>query len=141
MIEQNKILENFAKAIIKLPPTHTNADGIPIYYLDNTDRIIHFGDTLEVKAITGGYGDTTIYKGKLLEIDTFSRFKMELDNGETRCIIIESHKVGAYDSIYLLNLGADIYRTSLQHGFGAYDVHSCKTYVKTIKVKNYKEIR
>lgn len=113
--------------------TEENRKDAASYYMDIENNVIHVGDTVEIKSVTGGYGRTDIFKGLLLEIDCFGRFRLEIE-GEKKYIGVSSDL-----NFDLLTETATstimVFNTVTKHGFGAMDVHAHDTYVKITKKK------
>jgi hypothetical protein len=107
-----------------------NGQMMSIYYKDIADKVIHFGDTLEIKSLVGGYGRTSTFVGKLLSTNGFGTWCLVI-NGIKEYVSVNTD----LDFDLLYKDSSDkimVFNTTTKHGFGSYDVHAHNTYVKIL---------
>jgi len=96
------------------------------YILDINNQTIHVGDRVEIKKTSGGYGRTEIVDGVIKEIMAYGAFKLK---GSNSPVTFKQN----YDFENARKYNKYILTTTIQHGFGAMDVHAHDVYVKILE--------
>lgn len=145
----NRKMMNKAKALLKkagkpLPKANESEINEAQKLIGFNGEELKIGDKVEVKFLTGRYGETTVKKGILVSVDSYRgenrdnsdvTIKLELDKPYTKYpgTATPSHQIGMFTSTYK---DGDKMKVSVGFGKGGYRYndyeHGHTTYIKKI---------